>query len=142
MANLYNFINAEQITVFFPPNGSQTLQQVTAQAIRSGVYFLAQFPKAVYNQEGAVAPFLNGLANGFNSYAIVPGVVGIEAVQEQTQNNQLEDKIDVTVESTSGKSSTVIRTDYPSTDFQSITLEHFVALVESTRAHLDSVEAG
>jgi hypothetical protein len=127
MATLYNFVSSEQIT---------------AQAIKSGVYFLAQFPKNVYNAEGAVAPFLNGLANGFNSYAIVPGVVAISAVQEITANNQLEDKIDVTVESTSGKSTVVIRTDYPSTDFQSITLEHFVALVEATRAHLDSVEAG
>lgn len=142
MANLYDFISSQQITVFIPPNSSENMQQVTARAIESGVSFLAQFPMNVYNTPGATTPFLDELANGFNSYAKVPGVEAIAAVQEIDANNQLADKIDVTVASTSGKSTTVVRTDYPSTDFQSVTLERFVSLVDATRAHLDSVETG
>jgi hypothetical protein len=142
MANLYTFINAEQITVFQPPNGSQTMQQVTAEANTSGIIFLHQFLPEVYKIADSVVNTLNGLASGFNEYATVAGVEGIQAVQEIDSQNQLADKIDVTVLSTSGKSSTVFRTTYPMVDFFDTGYLAFIAAVEKQRAQLDAVENG
>lgn len=141
MADLYSFISSEQVTVLIPPNSTRTEQQVTAQATASGIVFLARFIAELYQYPDEVASSLNTLAQWFNDYAAVPGVAGISAVQEINSQNELEDKIDVTVVSTSGKSSTVFRTFYPTVDFGNVVYDNFAAAVARQRAQLDAVEA-
>lgn len=140
MADKYAFISSEQVTVFFPPNLSLTFQQISAQAIQSGIYFLHMVSETEYKDPAQVASDLNSLAGWLDTFAAQPGVVGISAVQEQNAQNQLEDKLDVTVESTSGRSTTVIRTNYPLVEFETDLFSLFTTAVEQARAELDAVE--
>jgi hypothetical protein len=140
MADRYSFVSEELVTQIIPPTSSVTEHQVTAQALRSGVGYVARFPKELYVFPDEVALSLNALADGFDTFSAIPGVDGIAAIQEIDTQNQIIDRIDVTVVSTSGKSSTVFRTYYPTVDLPAVRIQAFEHEVARQRAILDAVE--
>lgn len=141
MAQLYTFISASDVSVFIPPNSSITEHQVTAQANQSGVVFVARFPQELYQYPDQVAETLNALAGGFNTWMAVPGVTGVSTFQDINDSNELVDMTNVTISSTSGKSTTVIEWYYPTVDLANETLNRFEQIVQKYRAELDAVEA-
>src|SRR5438876_227842 len=104
MAANYTYISGEPVIVLIPPASSQEMQQVTARANVSGIVFLAEFAQGQLDTPGDVADYLNSLALQFDQYAGTAGVVGLSTVQEMDANNQLVNEINVTVSSTSGRS--------------------------------------
>jgi len=140
MAAAYEFIGAEQVVELVPPASTQQVQQVTARATESGIVFLASFGPDYYARTADVAEYLAQLANGFDQFANVPGVVSIGTIQTINPANQLVNMIDVTVRSTSGKSTTTFEWSYPTVDFFAPVYSRFVAEVDRQIAVLDAVE--
>ena len=78
------------------------------------------------------------LAERFDEWSAIPGVAAIATGQDLTPANQLHDYTEVTVSSTSGRSSQSFRWVYPVGEFQ--TIQPFIAKVEQVRQQLDAVE--
>lgn len=138
--NLYTFVAAQLRSRFVPGGNTEPVYQVTAQANGSGVYFFHNFRPAVYAKPGEVATILNSLAGSLNAWSDVQGVDGISAVQIIDSQDQFVNMLDVTVSSTSGDSSTVIRVPYPLQDAAHPGTAAFTEAVNKARAGLDAVE--
>lgn len=138
--NLYTFEYAQLRSRFIPGGRTEPVYQVTAQAIASGVYFFHNFRPNVYAKPAEVAAILNSLAGSLNTWSSVPGVEGMSAVQQIDDQEQFVNKFDVTVSSTSGDSSTVIRYPYPLQDAAHPGTLAFKEAVAQAQAGLDAVE--
>ena len=139
-SSLYTFVNAQLRSRFVPGGGTEQVYQVTAQTIASGIYYFHNFRPAVYEQPGEVVAVLNQLASVLETWNAIPGVAGISAVQVIDTQDQFVNMLDVTVDSTSGDSSTVIRTGYPGIDASRPGTVMFTDEVNAARATLDAVE--
>lgn len=138
MAQAYSFIGSEQVTEILGPTISQQVQEVTAQAVKSGVVFVARFPPELYIYPNEVQLGLNQLAERFDEWSAIPGVTSIATGQDLTPSNQLHDYTEITVTSTSGKSSDSFRWVYPVGEFQ--TIQPLLDKVKAVRKMLDAVE--
>lgn len=138
--SLYTFVAAQLRTRFVPGGGTEQVYQVTAQTIASGIYYFHNFRPAVYEKAGEVATALNSLAGSIDTWNAVPGVAGMSAVQIVDSQDQFVNMFDVTVDSTSGDSSTVIRYRYPLLDAAHPGTASFTDAVNAARATLDAVE--
>lgn len=140
MAQQYVFVESQQVTVDLSPTETIEEQQVQAQAVKSGVFFVARFDSASYSDSALVIDTLNQLAGRFDSWMAVDGVVSIVSVENVNAANMLQLGTEVTVESDSGKSTTVFSYTYPVAEFNTST--PFIAAVNAQRAILNAVEAG
>jgi len=138
VARQYTFISSEQVTVDLSPTETIEEQQVTAQANKSGVVFVSRFDTLSYANAGQTADTLDQLAGRFDTWSAVPGVVAIVSVESITPANMLRLGTEVTVRSTSGKSTTTFNWTYPVAEFS--TVEPFIAAVKAQVAILDAVE--
>lgn len=139
--NLYSFVNAQLRSRFVPGGGTEQVYQVTAQTIASGIYYFHNFRPAVYAKPAEVVPVLNSLAGSLDTWSTEPGVTGISAVQIIDGQDQFVNMLDVTVSSTSGQSTTLIRVPYPLLDSAHPGTASFVDAVNKARAGLDAVES-
>ena len=138
MAQAYTFLGSEQVTEILGPTTSEQVQEVTAQAVKSGVVFLARFPPELYIYPDEVALGLNQLAERFDEWSAIPGVAAIATGQDLNPANQLRDYTEITVVSTSGRSSDSFRWVYPVGEFQ--TVQPLLDKVKQVRGVLDAVE--
>ncbi len=138
MAQQYVFQGSEQVTVILSPTLAVEEQQVTAQAIKSGVVFVERFDMTTYGNPSEVADALNALAGRFDSWANVEGVVSIATGEDINAQNQLANFTEITVESKTGKSTTSFRYVYPVGEFN--TLPAFLDAVRHAVEVLDAVE--
>ena len=141
MADLYTFVSSVEVDLVQPPNNTIQVQQVTAQAIQSGIFYVDRFTKDQYSRAGEVATALNALAQAFDSWALINQGGGITTYTDTDSSGQLVDKTSVTVASTSGKSTTTFDWTYPVPDFETQSVQQFAVKVEAERAILDAVEA-
>lgn len=131
------FIQSEPTIQTLGANIVQDGQRFTYQAIPSQVVFSFEFGpwpnKNVTAQDIAITA--NGWADRWNANASQPGVVNISLAQEVSPAGNLEDIAYVTVQSTSGRSTSLIsgRIDH---FFPSI----FDPWVAAERANLDAIE--
>lgn len=138
----YSFINSEQITQLLGPTGTTTAYQITAEDPASGVIYVAILSKQQYEKEPAsVGPYMQAIGEGIFAFSNVPHVTDMSTLPRIDQNNNVLYELEVTVESTSGKSSTTIIAAYPTADFTNISIQYFEAQVAATVANLDAVEA-
>lgn len=138
----YSFINSEQITVLLAPTGTDVAYQVTAEDPQSGVIYVVILSKQQYEKEPqSVGPYMQEIGAGIHTYSANPNVTGITTVPTIDQNNNVLYRLQVTIVSTSGKSTTQISTDYPLADFENLSIQAFYDLVATTVAQLDAVEA-
>ena len=138
--NVYTFVAAQLRTRYLPGGNTEQVYQVTAQASASGVYFFHNFRTAVYGEPSQVVAILNSLARTINEWSTEPGVQGMTAVQVIDSQDQFVNMFDVTVVSTSGGSTSVIRVPYPSQDSSHPGTVAFRHAVNDAVAQLDAVE--
>lgn len=136
----YTFVASQLRTQYLPGGNTSQIYQVTAIATLSGVYFFHNFTVKGYADAAGVANALNVIAHSIDVWSQEPGVVGMSAVQVIDSQDQFVNRFDVTVESTSGNSTTVIRVPYPGLNHPHDDTVAFVARVDAARAHLDAVE--
>jgi len=139
-ASSYTFVAAQLRTRYLPGGNTEQVYQVTAQTVPSGIYFFHNFRVAVYEKPTQVVDILNGLAESIETWNAVPGVVGLSAVQVIDSQDQFVNMFDVTVDSTSGNSSSVIRVQYPGSYAGQLSVAEFTSAVAQARAQLDAVE--
>ena len=138
MAQQYVFVGSHQVTVDLSPTETIEEQEVQASTVKNGVYFVARFDPTTYANPSEVASILNALAGRFDSWMAVDGVVAIASVENVNAANMLQLGTQITVESTSGKSTTVFDYTYPVAEFN--TSPAFIDAVNRQRAILDAVE--
>jgi hypothetical protein len=138
MPQQYAFQGSEQVTVILSPTLAVQEQEVTAQALKSGVIFTERFDLTSYGNADEVAAALNALAGRFDSWSAVTGVVSITTGEDINAQNQLANFTEITVQSTSGKSTTVFRYVYPVGEFN--TLPAFLEQVNKWVGYLNAVE--
>lgn len=135
MAADYTVLANQLVTEFLPPNKTRQVHEITAQADPSGIVFYLRFVDAAYTT-AIIARDVGAVAGELNKNAKVPGVAGIRIEQDIDANGQIVEYGIVTVESTSGDSSTELRAIqtwiYAST---------FEAKVAAARDKLDAIEA-
>lgn len=137
----YSFINSEQVTLLLAPTGTQIAYQLTAEEPMSGVIFVVILTQQQYEKEPAsVGPYMQAIGEGIHVFSVTPHVVGLTTISQVDQNNNIAYLLQVTVESTSGKSTTQILANYPISDFVNLSIQEFDALIAKTVAELDAVE--
>lgn len=136
MADNYTVMAVTPVTEFIPPNKSRQVHEVTAQAQPSGVIFFLRYVDAAFNKAN-VAATVGAVAGALNTDSNVPGVAGITIEQDVAQDGNIVEYGVVTVESTSGNSSTDLR------DVQTwlFSLAPFRTKVAAARDKLDAIEA-
>lgn len=140
-ATTYTFVAAQLRTRYLPGGNTQEVYQVTAQAVPSGVYFFHNFLTANYADPANVAHALTVIGQAVNNWSVVPGVVGMTAVQVIDAQDLFVNMFDVTVSSTSGNSTTVIRVTYPGLNHPGEDTQNFTAQVAQAVALLDAAES-
>lgn len=135
MAEDYTIVATNVVTEFLPPNRQRNVHEVTAQAEPSGVIFYLRFQREAFTPAN-VARTVQQVAAGLNRDAEVPGVVGIRIEQDLDANGQIIEYGIVTIESSSGDSTTERR------GVQTwLYLTTFDDVVAAERAKLDAIEA-
>lgn len=141
-APYYTFINAEQITQLVPPTGTQLAYQITGVDPTTGVVFVGIISQKMYETEpAATASQMAYLGSIFHNYYNRVGVKAMSTLPVIDQNNNVQYWLQVTVSSTSGKSTTQIRAPYPTTTDFAAEVAAFQALLTATIKQLDAVEA-
>ena len=113
-------------------------QQVTAQAVKSGVVYVMRFTPDEYNSPDGVSQQLSALAERFDTWMAVDGVEGIASIETINFQNQIQLQTQILVQSSSGRSTTEFVWVYPVADFN--TANEFAAEVQRVRGTLDAVE--
>jgi hypothetical protein len=116
MASNYTALTSETTTEISPANTLIDVLSVTAQAIPSGIVFHARFPPAI-NDPQSVAGILSAWADEMNDINSQPGVTGVTWIQDFDANDQLVDRLAITVASDNGQMTQTVDNislyDYP-----------------------------
>lgn len=137
---LYTFLGAQLVTRLKPPNDTEQVYQFTAQTNDAGIVFFHNFLPGLYAKPATVVQYANTIATALNAWAQVAGVKSIASEQIIDAQDRFMYQLDVAVTSTSGLSSTVIETDYPSVNDNAQLTAAFKSEVAAARAQLDAVE--
>lgn len=137
----YRHIDSQQVTEFVPPNSSRTVWQVRGLEPNSGVVFLGLVNDKAFHNGGYVRAHMNRLGHIIYTESLVPNVAGISVRQVVNHQTQLENELDVDVESTSGNSTGRITVPYPNAGDLPGSVALFTKLVEAEVKLLDSNEA-
>lgn len=140
----YQFLTSEATLKVLSPELVQDAQRITARASESGVVYSLVFSDYPTDPTGRViwtpqliADQLAYWAGLWDQNSLVPGVVGIGLTQELNAASELVEIALVTVQSTSGRSTTTA-TLGP----RSFLPEPFATAVAAVRQQLDADEAG
>jgi len=136
----FSFLLAEPTLHAFSPELVEDAQRRTYQADVSGVVSSLLLAGEVYKHFDQnidlVATVAGQLAATWDANAAVPGVVDIAETQSVSPLGSLDDVYQVAVESTSGRSTSIIEVD--TGDIRS---DVFAEIVGAARASLDAAEA-
>lgn len=102
MAANYTPLTSETTTEISPANTLIDVLSVAAQAIPSGIVFHVRFPPAI-NDPASVAGILSAWADEMNDINAQPGVVNVTWIQDIDANDQLVDRIAITIASDNGQ---------------------------------------
>jgi hypothetical protein len=111
VADNYDPLSSQSVVELISPTETAEREQVTARAKPSGVVYSVRFPPALFTPE-AVNDLLSVQADFYNRLAAHPYVVGIAELQDIGVNNEIVDKLLVTISSTNGEFTTQ-RDDLP-----------------------------
>lgn len=134
MAELFTILSQEVVTEFVPPSRTREKHEVWARAEPSGVVFTFRVVPADY-APSHVSLIAHDLAQAMNRLADQPGVTGVVMQQDVNANNQVTLHVVVTVESTSGDSTTDVRLAYGESFDQ-----RGYDKIAKARANLDAIE--
>lgn len=135
MATTFEFVNAVPTDQILGGGQTQPVQQVTARAIPSGVQFSTVVAQVDY-KPGPLGIILSTIAKAINKANAVPGVADVNLYQDVNNQGQFQNRLDVTVQSTSGNSSAIIHPVYGA-----LFDARFAEAVQAERDLLDSIEA-
>lgn len=135
MAANYEVIAQQTVTEVSPANTIQDVNEVTAQAKPSGAVFHVRFPPAI-NNPTAIGEILSEWANQYNALDAVDNVLGVNTYQDIDNQNQLVDVTQVTVNSSSGKSTSVLT--FPNFSYVN---DAIVNAIHNEAVRLNDVEA-
>jgi hypothetical protein len=138
MARSYVFISSELVTVDISPTETIQEQQVTASTVKFGVVFVIRFDLVSYANAEQTAITIGQLADRFDTWMSIPGVIAVVSVEGITPANMLQLGTEITVQSHSGKSTTTFNFGYPVAEFNII--QPFIDAVDRHVAILDAVE--
>lgn len=139
--SFYEFIDAQQVTQFVPPNSSRLIWQVRSREPNSGIVFLQLVNDHAFRTSNYVKTHGNRLGHILYDESLVAGVAGIAVRQVTDAQSQLENELDVTVQSSSGNSAGRITVPYPNPGDRAGSIARFTKLVEAEVALLDANEA-
>lgn len=146
----YNFLTSEATIQVLSTDIVRDAQRITAQALPSNVVYSVLFAPYPTGPNGeivwtadAIAHELGVEAAWWNANIQTPGVLGIGLSQNLTPANELQDIALVTIQSTSGKSTSQIELPptqwLPSVENTTLTVS-FPDAVRAAVAQLDAVE--
>src|SRR5690349_1205094 len=135
MAETWEFVSAVPTEQLLGGGKTQDVQQVTARAIPSGVQFSTVVAQVDYKPD-TLGIILSTIAQAINKANAVPGVADVNLYQDVNNQGQFVNKLDVTVESSSGNSSAVIHPVYGE-----LFDARFAAAVKAEQTQLDAIEA-
>lgn len=133
MASSYEILASESATELVGDQLKDVLE-ISARSLPSGVVFKVRFPPVINDPE-TIATVLSAWGDEYNDIAAQPGVVGVRFLQDFDASDQVQDKLVVTIDSTSGAMQ-ITRTDIP---FEWYPAKMKAAIAE-TRAQLDAIE--
>lgn len=135
MASTFKDVFAIPTTELLGGGQTQPAQQVSARAIPSGITFSLVIATADYTPQ-RIPLILGPVSEAVNNANDVPGVADLNLYQDVNNQGQFVNRLDVTVESSSGRSSAIIHPAYGS-----LFGDGFAAAVAKERDNLDAVEA-
>lgn len=134
MADNFDVLGSRATEEVQPDGTTIDVQQVDCKATPSGVVFGVRVPLATFS-DGAVLAAASPLADTFNEVATLPAVTSVSMVQDVTPLGGIEDRVQATIVSTSGKSSSIV--DMPLSEVQRGRLPEAVGALQG---ELDEVE--
>jgi hypothetical protein len=135
VAASFSGITSHPVTVILPSGAAATWNEYTATATPSGIVFRFRLAPAI-SQPAVVEGEATQWADAFNQKSLVSGVQSIATYQTIDAQNQIEDRMTVTVESDSGESTATL--DLPQSYLQQ---SLFNEAVEPVRENLNAIEA-
>lgn len=139
--SFYEFIDAQQVTQFVPPNSSRLVWQIRSREPNTGIVFLQLVNDHAFRSANYVRTHGNRIGHILYDEAQVPGVAGISVRQVTDDQQQLVNELDVTVQSSSGNSAGRITVPYPNPADRAGSIARFTKLVEAEVQLLDANEA-
>ena len=135
MADNFDVLGSTWAEELQPDGSTIDVQQVQIKATPSGVVFAVRIPVAALSDQAVVAA-ATPLADVFNGTAGIAQVMSITTLQETNTAGQLEDVVQATIRSTSGKSTSLV--ELPLTEVLRGRLPEAVGVLV---AELDEIEA-
>jgi len=135
MATLYDVLSGLTTTQLIGTTQTQDVELYTLQAKPSGVVFYVRIP-ADFLDSGLLDSLASNEAELYNAIAAIPHVQAVSMYEDITAANQINDRLVLTIASSSGRS-TVTRDD------QSFNLDpgYMAGVVAGIVGELDAIEA-